>query len=180
MDYQVSPDDIFFRSFAMYLQEAHQKTEDGQSSKINWKLFVDLLETLDSALELEFPPAVVMELVLTEMEIVGIRYLDHKQIAQVARKLWPVLPDNTKVEDTPWDFKAWVSPPSYLAIRSNQQLRCSKSWKTIIVHKLWPFEREPDLKKNIFSHLRWSSRYQHHPGGVPHTSGPRPRLRQRP
>lgn len=180
VDYQISPDELFFRSFTISLQEAHQKTEDGKSEEINWKLFVNLLETLGSALELEFPPAVVMDLVLTEMKIVGIRYLDHKQIAQVARELRPVLSNNTKVEDTYWNFKAWVSPPSYLAIRSNQRLRYSKSWKTTLVDKLWPFEREPVLEKNVLSHLRWNSRYQHHPGGVPHTSGPRPRLRQCP
>lgn len=88
VDYQISADELFFRSLAVHISK---------QKKIYWRLFVSLLEALGSALNVECPPAVVMDLVLAETKPIDIHYLNHKQIAQVARRLWLTFPTIRKL-----------------------------------------------------------------------------------
>jgi hypothetical protein len=141
----------------------------------DWWKFVSLLEALGRALDLSFPPTVVMDLVPMEMKILGVQIFDstmvsnskvwpwsppkdYAELSQLARDLWTGVPaksDNKEMIRIVWPRNNWVPSPTSLAIRKKQKRQSLASFKRMSNLKLWFSELSQALTKNIFSDLKW-------------------------
>ncbi|QDS69032.1 hypothetical protein FKW77_009685 [Venturia effusa] len=80
VDYSISVDDLFFRLFPVFVSCTVGRTSDPpwtEASLSSWRHLVTLLRALGRAINVQFSPSIALNLVVTELRIIGVQVSTH-------------------------------------------------------------------------------------------------------
>lgn len=202
VDYSISADNLFFRLFPIFVSCTIRMVSNPpwtEAPLFDWRNLVTLLRALGRALKVTFLPSVAMDLVVAELEIIGVQIYDQPtkrlkiwpwrspenppDLPEFVRLLWSRaifgwLDDATLEESAPISTAhIWNPPPSYFALQREQKRRRLKLRGPGSAFRKWRLEQGNALKQDAFSDITWTSAESDQ--DVPfagNSSGPRPRL----